>query len=140
MLVLAETHRQATLLEIALARYRLAHEKYPQKLTELVPDSIDRLPIDPNSGRPFEYRPDGLDLTLRTYYPVSQQIAAHTPMFWSVGPGGSSLQTREFVKYESNTDDPLVGPIELDQETYYVFQSQNPHWNNWFTIVFPLPK
>jgi hypothetical protein len=53
--------RQNTALELtrlaaALALYRAAHGAYPESLDELVPDIIERLPVDVLSGKPFVYK------------------------------------------------------------------------------------
>ena len=44
------TCRHATLLQIALALYRLEHKKYPARLAELVPEYLEQLPLDPYSS------------------------------------------------------------------------------------------
>ena len=39
--------------------YRMKHGAYPEKLDALVPDFIDKLPVDPFSGKDYIYRRDG---------------------------------------------------------------------------------
>ncbi len=46
-------------LAVALARYRLAHGAYPEKLDQLVPAFLPELPLDPFTGGAFAYRVDG---------------------------------------------------------------------------------
>ncbi len=50
--------------DLALRLYHHDHGAYPQSLDPLVPDYLSQLPIDPHSGRPFIYRPDGGDFLL----------------------------------------------------------------------------
>ena len=41
---------------LALRSWQFSHDgKYPDELGEIVPSELDRLPIDPYSGRPFRY-------------------------------------------------------------------------------------
>lgn len=134
-----ETYRRATLLVIALARYHLEHQNYPATLAKLAPDYVDQLPMDPYSGRPFEYRPAGLDLQLQTYYPSYLQIAAHTPLFWSAGPSELLLTRQVFTSGQSSEKDSDGEPVEL-RETMYAFSSQYAPWGDCPVLVFPLPK
>lgn len=41
---------------IALERYKVANGRYPASLSDLVPSLLDRLPIDPWSGKPIRFR------------------------------------------------------------------------------------
>ncbi len=82
--------------QLALIAFRLDHGKYPSTLAELVPDELTALPVDPFTGRGFEYRPNGLK------YPVCDGWVADgylhddlqdnvlvppgTPFFWARGP------------------------------------------------------
>ena len=45
----------------ALERHRLATGSYPEKLAELTPQFLDRLPPDPVNGEPLKYRRDAPD-------------------------------------------------------------------------------
>jgi len=51
-----ETRRRMTVVAIALKRYFLRHESYPEALEGLVPECIPELSCDPWSGMPFHYR------------------------------------------------------------------------------------
>ena len=44
---------------VALRLYRLKHGEYPERLSQLVPDFLDKLPVDPFSGKDYVYRKDG---------------------------------------------------------------------------------
>lgn len=45
-----------TQLSAALAVYRTSHDAYPEKLDELVPVAINKLPVDFYDGKPFVYK------------------------------------------------------------------------------------
>jgi hypothetical protein len=47
------------ILACALERYRLARGAYPEKLDELVPDFIEKVPAEIVNGEPYRYRPSG---------------------------------------------------------------------------------
>ncbi|MCD6048984.1 MAG: hypothetical protein K0Q55_387 [Verrucomicrobia bacterium] len=55
-LAYAETRRQQAITVLALERYRLKHARYPDTLTQLIPDHLANLPQDPMDGRPMRYR------------------------------------------------------------------------------------
>ena len=61
--------RDGTLAGIALEGYRRQHTHYPQTLTELVPDLLPTLPIDPVNGEP-------LKLIVRNGKPIVYSIGA----------------------------------------------------------------
>jgi Tfp pilus assembly protein PilP len=42
-------------LQVALSDYRAKNKKYPSTLKELVPDYFESVPIDPETGSPFQY-------------------------------------------------------------------------------------
>ena len=44
---------------IALRLYCMKHGAYPDSLDALVPEFLDKLPLDPFSGKPYVYRRDG---------------------------------------------------------------------------------
>jgi hypothetical protein len=46
-------------LAIALRLYRMKNGEYPQALSLLAPDFVDKLPVDPFSGKDFIYRREG---------------------------------------------------------------------------------
>ena len=51
----ALVRRELTRVAIALARHRAAAGTYPQSLDELVPDFLETVPIDRQSGEPLKY-------------------------------------------------------------------------------------
>lgn len=56
LLAYAETRRQQAITALALERYRLKHSRYPDTLTQLIPDYLAKHPQDPMDGRPMRYR------------------------------------------------------------------------------------
>jgi hypothetical protein len=76
---LLNQERDATLTALALNRFHRRHGKWPEHLTELVPDLPPAVPLDCFSGQPIGYH-----------------LAAGRPVIYSVGPdrtddGGRSL-------------------------------------------------
>ena len=54
-----ETEIEAARLSLALHIYKNNHGAFPDKLDPLAPEIIKTIPVDPISGKPFEYRKDG---------------------------------------------------------------------------------
>lgn len=52
----AEISRRGILTLLALERFRLSHNDYPDHLAQLVPDFLPAIPLDPLSGLPLGYR------------------------------------------------------------------------------------
>lgn len=51
-----EVSRRGIRTLLALERFRLAHNDYPDHLSQLVPDFLPAIPLDPFSGLPLGYR------------------------------------------------------------------------------------
>ena len=133
-----KTSRRALLIQIALLLFHRDHDKYPAALTELVPDYLGELPMDPYSGQPFYYSP-GLDLPLRpNSYTDYESIPPHTPVIWSVGPNGVQL-TRYETSQLMHSDDPGVEPTVVHVSVYTLFDRE-ANWGGESDLVFPLPK
>jgi hypothetical protein len=58
-------------LALAMTAYKAAKGRYPEKLDELVPDHIDRIPKDPFDGKPLKMKPvkGGLELYSTASHP-----------------------------------------------------------------------
>ena len=71
-LLVIETQRRAVRLVLALQVWRLEHGELPDSLERLVGGVLDGLPLDPFSGKPFDYRPRGVPFaeswTMRTEF------------------------------------------------------------------------
>jgi hypothetical protein len=88
-----ETACRATRLVLALEARKLQHGSLPKSLDQLVGPYLDRLPLDPYSGGPFRYFPDGLTIPLTWHQPVwegvlsgvSGDVPANRPFVWSSG-------------------------------------------------------
>lgn len=103
----AETNRRALLIELALLAFRLDHGEYPEELAELVPEYLEKMPLDPYSGREFVYHSTGVkyplvlsDVPPRSDVGTIDEIPANTPLFWSVGLSDRRLE--ETTLYESD--------------------------------------
>jgi len=51
-----QAHVDMTRAALALERYRLATAQVPEQLAELVPQYLERVPLDPFDGQPIRYR------------------------------------------------------------------------------------
>jgi Tfp pilus assembly protein PilP len=51
--------REQSRVLLAVQSYRAKEKHLPKTLQELVPIYLDKVPIDPGTGKPFEYRIDG---------------------------------------------------------------------------------
>ena len=51
-----ETARQMTITAIALKRFQLKHGNYPAQLSELAPEFLASVLLDPVDGQPLRYR------------------------------------------------------------------------------------
>jgi hypothetical protein len=52
-------HTRLLICDLAVRLYRVEHGKLPKRLEQLTPNYLQELPVDPFSGQPFTYRPDG---------------------------------------------------------------------------------
>src|SRR5262249_11951720 len=48
-----------TRVGLAVERYRLANNSFPDKLSDLVPKYLPAVPLDPFDGKPLRYRAEG---------------------------------------------------------------------------------
>ena len=75
--------RRALLVTLALRAYQLDHGQWPAQCEELIGRYLDRLPVDPWTGQPLEFRPQGFPFDV----PVGDRIVrAKTPLLLSGGP------------------------------------------------------
>jgi hypothetical protein len=54
-----ETRRRAVLLQLALAGWEIEHGELPKRLEDLAGTFFEQVPLDPFTGRPFQYFPEG---------------------------------------------------------------------------------
>ena len=83
-----ETRRRATRLILALVAWKLEHGELPETLDELIGAGLERLPIDPYSGRPFRYFSEGLPTPLvwsSQSYSKKFVVPVGAPFVWSAG-------------------------------------------------------
>ena len=78
-----ELQRRAAIVTLALRAYQLDHGQWPAQCEELIGRYLDRLPVDPWTGQPLEFRPQGFPFDV----PVGDRIVrAKTPLLLSGGP------------------------------------------------------
>jgi len=73
---------------VALQRYRLRHRRFPDELTQLVPDFLPQLPPDPYSGEAFKYRHENDGWLL---YSVGQDLRDDGGVHEERGGGGGDI-------------------------------------------------
>lgn len=140
-LVWTEMRRRATLIQLALELYRRDHDTYPRTLAELAPDYLEKVPLDPFAGTPFNYLPDGADLPIMDARSDNQDIAPDTPLFWSVGPHnvGQLVRTHEWQE-QTNLADPMSEPEFNERPAKYRFSTDTWGYHSGYSFgVFPLP-
>jgi hypothetical protein len=54
--IVAETSRRVVITAIALKRFQLQHGIFPEKLSELTPEFLSSVPLDPIDGKPLRYK------------------------------------------------------------------------------------
>jgi hypothetical protein len=80
---------RAARLQAALALYKLRAGKSAAALSDLVPEYLDRIPLDPFNGQAFHYRISTGEW-VREVFPVDRNtwVPEGRGMVWSVGPDG----------------------------------------------------
>ena len=141
------TYRRATVLQIALAAYRLDHDEFPERLSDLVPEYLESLPFDPYSRQPFQYEPLGLGLPLDhpfsyAQYEQSEPVAVDQPFLWSVGPGNVRLQLLQRTRNDPAHEGATPPGEDIPQITYNYYRFVDAEWpyDGSTNAVFPLPK
>ncbi len=150
----AITTERATLLQIALAMYRADQNEYPATLDALVPEYLEKLPLDPFSAQPFQYRATGFERLLKCSGTAeANSIAPNTSLLWSIGP--DNLHIREGYSQAANVAEESESPGPEDvptrgqsdrasDSTFYVLEPADWEQGYAFTsareFIFTLPK
>ncbi len=129
LMAVHEVHRRVAHLQLALAAWRAEHGQLPKTLDELVGKELDSLPVDPFTGRPFLYRPEGIPwLAVKSYSlndppPKEEAVTAGTPLLWSTGPnliyfyrGGQGEAAFENYQYKPPHGNAIV--LHSEQEVW----------------------
>jgi hypothetical protein len=92
-------YNRATVVTLALEARKLQHGSLPKSLNELVGPCLDRLPVDPYTGKPFVYLPAGEKVSLIDTIETLGRATAkgspiphvppNTPILWS--PGAAAM-------------------------------------------------
>ncbi len=93
-----EAHRRSMILILALQAWRLEHGRLPETLGRLSDSQLSEL-LDPYSGTPFGYRPQGLPVPLTwtaprgalNYTIATPQVEANTPFLFSMAGEGNAV-------------------------------------------------
>jgi len=149
------TQLRAAQLKLAIASYRREHGALPDHLNQLQGTYFAELPLDPCSGKPFVYLPQGVpkprdDLEMAQsvgHYGhrwMHGRIAAGVPCLWS---SGLDLEPTlvEFQDPADDTKDALGNTPKKEVETYQPRRSRLgrglPNIAIWFHgYWFPIPE
>lgn len=128
LMAVHEVHRRIARLQLALAAWRAEHDHLPKTLDELVDEELESLPVDPFTGRPFLYRPEGIPwLAVKSFSlndPSREEaVEAGTPLLWSAGPrliyfprGGKGEAAPEDYQYKPPHGKAIV--LHSEQEVW----------------------
>lgn len=108
---LSSEQEQLLRVQLALADYSAANGKPPPSLAALVPTYFDSVPIDPSTGKAFEYSLNG----------EQYQLGAQTKVVAAPGEGKSTARAAKAGKSDAPSDAvAFVNPntIEMDFFTY----------------------
>ena len=130
--------QRATLLQVALRLYEAEKGKPANKLSDLVPEYVAAIPLDPYDGQPFRYRlstgeslkwpPDDIsgerrphargeaDAAMETESENTRRVAAGQGILWCVGKdghdnGGKIQQSPHLAEALQNSDEIYLVPL-----------------------------
>lgn len=113
----ASAWRRGLIATLALRAFHLDHGRWPTQWDELIGPYLDRLPVDPWTGLPFELRPQGYPFEVRV---LGSRIPAHTPVFVSYGKYNQRFEpvVRQPANDETSTTTEWLSvcPIETDPQ------------------------
>lgn len=91
--------QQALRIAMACEQYRLTKGKLPDTTAQLVPEFMDKLPLDPYSGKDFLYRRDAYKTTHDLPERPGHQVTTEFPRFlvYSVGLDREDNQGKSYV-------------------------------------------
>jgi hypothetical protein len=88
-LLATELSRRTSRIQMALAAWQLEHDSLPRRLEDLKDEYLKQIPLDPHTGEPFVYFPEGLSEPLKHYHEPTGEatviLEAGRPFFWSSG-------------------------------------------------------
>jgi hypothetical protein len=76
----ADAEHQLARVAVAATHYRIKHGKYAERLDDLVPQHLDRIPRDPFDGQPLRLKRDGKGLLL---YSIGRDLADNGALRWN---------------------------------------------------------
>lgn len=99
---------EMTKIALALSAYRTEHGEYPEKLQMLVPQYVDRLPVDPFVNGPLQYRRQDKGYLLYSVGANCKDDTGPKPLHGSFGVPGPSWAISDDVGIRM-PDDPYEG-------------------------------
>ncbi len=139
------TRRRAVRLILALEAWRLDHGRLPESLEPLVGTYLDQMPLDPSTGQPFGYFPDGVpEIMIYLHWSfdeddVSEKLKANTPLVWSLAMTYGPPQQYTVL----GNDHPLVARYLKDRMEYFPeygqVEGRDDHWPIGWPFLIPAP-
>jgi hypothetical protein len=123
---------EAFKLQLALVAYRLDHNHYPDKLDEVAPDYLSRVPFDRFSGTSFQYEPHGVSGSFRG-------AVENIPFFWSVGRFNGRLEKSPWQPTESEDAASKSADDGQPESRFSIHNTEAVDFQS-TELVFPLPK
>ncbi len=136
--VSCEARRRALKLTLALVRYQRRHGTLPDRLDELVPEFLDRVPLDPWTGQSFGYCPRGLPgpvvptpgTTVPTLLPEGH------PFLWS--PGAFAVRPARLETDQPSDTKPQYGLVDcFGRNVWQHTRAERAVWAHWAESAWP---
>jgi hypothetical protein len=136
-LMQVETARRAVRLQLALKAWQLEHGEVPGELQALVGQDLEAVPIDPYTGEPFQYFPQGVPVPLARrsgyYSELEPVLVADQPFVWSAGPKVVLARTDRDDPSERYEVQPWMGGNRPPHRTHTEYEV----WA--WGLIFPVP-
>ena len=133
-LMSSEFHRRATRLIMALIAWQLEHDSLPRSLQELRGEYLKSVPLDPYSGEPFVYFPNGIGHRVSSFVNMTGSATADdTPFFWSTG-------SDVFVVQQGDGIFPTVKYQLRRQQKVERATTANQIWTAGRFVLIPQPR
>lgn len=129
----ASAWRRGLVATLALRAFQLDHGRWPAQWDDLIGPYLDRVPVDPWTGLPFELRPQGYPFEIEI---LGSRIPANTTLFISRGRHDQRFEpvVRKGANDETETTTEWLSVCPIETDPQPVKGSVHPH----SLIAFPL--
>jgi len=119
----AELTRRLLTLKLALVASRVKSQKLPERLVDLYPEFLHRLPLDPWTGQPFGYEPVGMTADTGIFRSGYDEPAETGPLLWTANGSEQTPVPVSRNPQTGRTRYALGGVVDSEHiagEIYYV--------------------